>query len=227
MIAALILVPTLAAAAAFLIRSDVLRRRLLLFTAVAHTAMSLETWIRPPSPIMGGWLAEDELGRLFLTVTSVLFLASAVYGSAYLAQESDQGRVDFEEEFIFSNVREASFTACLLFFLAAMTLVTLSQHLGVLWVAVEATTLASAPLIYFHRHHRSLEATWKYLLICSVGIALALLGNLFLAVAAQGPREPSSSLLLSDLMQRGGQLHPLWLKGAFVLLLVGYGTKRG
>ncbi len=64
-----------------------------------------------------------------------------------------------------------------------MTLVVVSQHLGLLWVAVEATTLASAPLIYFHRHHRSLEATWKYLLICSVGIALALLGNFFLAVA--------------------------------------------
>ena len=73
------------------------------------------------------------------------------------------------------------FTGCLLLFLAAMTLVTLSQHFGLIWVAVEATTLASAPLIYFHRHHRSLEATWKYLLICSVGIALALLGNFFLA----------------------------------------------
>ena len=62
-----------------------------------------------------------------------------------------------------------------------MTLVTLSHNFGLLWVAVEATTLTSAPLIYFHRHHRSLEATWKYLLICSVGIALALLGTFFLA----------------------------------------------
>jgi len=227
MILALILVPSVAAAAAFFIRSDVLRRRLLFFTGVAHAGMSLETWIHQPSAILGGWLAGDDTGRLFLTMTSVLFLASAAYGSAYLAQESDQGRVDFEEGFIFSNAREASFTACLLFFLAAMTLVTLSQHLGLLWVAVEATTLASAPLIYFHRHHRSLEATWKYLLICSVGIALALLGNLFLAVAAQGPGETSSSLLLSDLMHRGGRLHLLWLKGAFVLFLVGYGTKTG
>ena len=75
----------------------------------------------------------------------------------------------------------------LLLFLAAMTLVTESQHFGLLWVAIEATTLASAPLIFFHRHHRSLEATWKYLLICSVGIALALLGNFFLAIAAVQP----------------------------------------
>lgn len=227
MIPALILVPSLAAVAALFIRSDTLRRRLLIATAMVHSAITLCTWIRPPSPMMGGWLAEDDAGRLFLSVTSVLFLACAVYGCAYLAHESEGGRIDFEEGFLFSNGREASFTACLLFFLAAMTLVALSQHLGLLWVAVEATTLASAPLIYLHRHHRSLEATWKYLLICSVGIALALLGNLFLAVAAQGPGQSSASLLLNDLLHAGPQMHVVWLKSAFILLLVGYGTKMG
>jgi len=82
---------------------------------------------------------------------------------------------------------EATFTGCALLFLAAMTLVTESQP-SACSGCVEATTLASAPLIYFHRHHRSLEATWKYLLICSVGIALALLGNFFVAVAAGATR---------------------------------------
>ncbi len=66
-------------------------------------------------------------------------------------------------------------------------------------MAVEATTLASAPLIYFHRHHRSLEATWKYLLICSVGIALALLGIFFLAVAATNPDGTTIPLMVQDL----------------------------
>ena len=65
-----------------------------------------------------------------------------------------------------------------------MTLVTWSHHLGLMWVAMEATTLASAPLIYFNHNARSLEATWKYLLICSVGIALALLGSFFLAYSS-------------------------------------------
>src|SRR5260370_9221057 len=108
-----------------------------------------------------------------------------------------------------------------------MTLVTLSQQLGLLWVAVEATTLASAPLIYFHRHHRSLEATWKYLLICSVGIALALLGIFFLAVAATSPGSAAVSLVLKDLLSDAPHLSLLWLKAAFVLMLVGYGTKMG
>jgi hydrogenase-4 component F len=92
---------------------------------------------------------------------------------------------------------------------------------------VEATTLASAPLIYFHRHHRSLEATWKYLLICSVGIALALLGNFFLAVAASGHGDGAVRLVLPDLVRRAGTLDAAWLKAAFLLFLVGYGTKMG
>ena len=94
-------------------------------------------------------------------------------------------------------------------------------------MAVEATTLASAPLIYFHRHHRSLEATWKYLLICSVGIALALLGNFFLAVAASFGPSGSGSLVLHELIAGAPGLHARWLKAAFLLLLVGYGTKMG
>jgi hydrogenase-4 component F len=98
--------------------------------------------------------------------------------------------------------------------------------MGVLWVAIESTTLCSAPLIYFHRHHRSLEAAWKYLMICSVGIALALLGNFFLAVAF-GSGGRSGSLSLAFLTGGGATPQLVWLKMAFVFLLVGYGTKMG
>src|SRR5205814_4686580 len=108
-----------------------------------------------------------------------------------------------------------------------MTLVTVSQGFGLLWVAIEATTLASAPLIYFHRHHRSLEATWKYLMVCSVGIALALLGNFFLAVAGSGPQASIPSLGVDALIAHARDLDPRWLRAAFLLLLVGYGTKMG
>jgi len=227
MIKLLVLIPALAGAAAFFIASDSLRRLLLVSAAIVHAALSVATWSVPPAAVLGGWLAEDALGRLFLTLTSLLFLASSFYAVAYLRGERSGQHSDFEEGFLFSNAREASFTGCLLLFLAAMTLVTLSRHLGLLWVAVEATTLASAPLIYFHRHHRSLEATWKYLLICSVGIALALLGIFFLAVAASNPGAAMGSLVLKDLVSDAPHLNPLWLKAAFVLMLVGYGTKMG
>src|SRR5216684_4424896 len=227
MILLLILIPTLAGAASFFILSDPLRRGLIVSTAIVQFALSVGTWLAPPAPALGGWLAEDALGRLFLTLTSLLFLASSFYAVAYLREEREQSHADSEEGFLFSNAREASFTGCLLLFLSAMTLVTLSQQLGLLWVAVEATTLASAPLIYFHRHHRSLEATWKYLLICSVGIALALLGIFFLAGAASNHDGTTIALMVNDLRTNARSLNAPWLKSAFVLLLVGYGTKMG
>jgi hydrogenase-4 component F len=200
---------------------------MLVAVAFAHAAVAGGTWASEPSPWWGGWLALDAPGRLFLSVTSALFLAAALYGVAALRRELPGEREDFEEGFLFDNAPEATFTACLLLFLAAMTLVTVSQSFVLLWVGIEATTLASAPLIYFHRHHRSLEAAWKYLLICSVGIALALLGNFFLAVAASGGRGAPVPLVLPDLLRAAGTLDVAWLKAAFLLFLVGYGTKMG
>jgi len=227
MITLLLLIPAVAGMAAFFIESDRIRRILLLSAASAHTALSLTAWIVVPAPALGGWLAEDALGKVIETLTSVLFLAASFYAVGYLREERGHPHSDFEEGFLFSNAREASFTGCLLLFLGAMTLVTVSQQLALLWVAVEATTLASAPLIYFHRHHRSLEATWKYLLICSVGIALALLGIFFLAVAATNPDGSAISLMVRDLRLNARHLNVPWFKAAFVLLLVGYGTKMG
>jgi len=226
-IAALLLVPVLASAVAFFLRANGPRRALLVVTAVAHSGLTAATWIRAPQPAWEGWLQLDALGGLVLSITSVLFLVSAVYSIGYLKREGRGARKDFEEGLLFDNAPEATFTACLLLFLAAMTLVTVSQPFGLLWMAVEATTLASAPLIYFHRHHRSLEATWKYLLICSVGIALALLGNFFLAVAASDRDGMPLPLVLSALIAGSPRLHVVWLKAAFLLFLVGYGTKTG
>jgi len=169
----------------------------------------------------------DKLGLLFLTITSVLFLACSFYTFGYLAGEARNKKQVFEEETIFTNAPEAIFCACIEAFLATMTLVTVSQHFGILWVAMEATTLASAPLIYFHRHHRSLEATWKYLLICSVGIALALLGNFFIVIADTKPAAEGTAIVLNALIQEGHNLNIQWLKAAFLFFLVGYGTKMG
>ncbi len=224
---ALLLLPTLSGVSAFFMRDDARRRIVLLLTAVVHASLVVATWVSPSAPLLDGWLLLDRLGQLILTVTSLLFLATAVYAVGYLGTEERDAHQDFEEGLLFTNAPEATFTACLLLFLAAMTLVTVSQRFGLLWVAIEATTLASAPLIYFHRHHRSLEATWKYLLICSVGIALALLGNFFLAVAASPPGGAPIPLVLDDLIHSASHLNAPWLKAAFLLFFVGYGTKMG
>ncbi len=225
MIPALWLVPAFSGLLAFFVRKHALRRLLLVTTAMIHALLTGAAWIYRPGPALNGWLHLDALGLLFLGITSLLFLAAAFYALGHLRTETAARRMDIEEGFLFDNAPEAVFTGCLLLFLAMMTLVTLSAHLGLLWVAVEATTLSSAPLIFYHRHHRSLEATWKYLLICSVGIALALMGNF--ALAAGFSEGATISLRLEDLLAQAASLNPNWLRAAFILMLVGYGTKMG
>jgi hydrogenase-4 component F len=95
-----------------------------------------------------------------------------------------------------------------------------------MWVAMEATTLVTASGIYFKHNPRSLEATWKYLLLCSVGIALALMGSFFLAYSALH-EHGGSTLLFDELVRQAPQLSLPWLHAAFILLFVGYGTKMG
>src|SRR5438445_4743759 len=227
MILSLLLVPIVAAVLAFLPSAAPVRRALLVLAAALHAGLSLATWVTPVSPEWHGMLALDAAGRLVLTVTSALFFLVALYVVGYLGREVKDERRDFEEGFLFTNAPEAVFVACLLFFLASMTLVSVSQHFGMTWVGIEATTLVSAPLIYFHLDHRSLDATWTYWMICSVGIGLALLGNFFLALAATRPLGGTTPLLLQTLVSEAVTLQTDWLRPAFILLLVGYGTKMG
>jgi hydrogenase-4 component F len=223
----LVAVPAMAGLLAFTMPWNTPRRALLAGTAVAHAALVTVTFARPPAPVLYGWIALDATSSLFLAITSFIFLITAFYAVGYLAREGRRTREQPDDELPFANYPEATFTGCCLMFLAAMTLVVVSQHWGLMWVAVEATTLASAPLIYFHRSPKSLEATWKYLVICSVGIALALLGNFFLAVAAQACPSGHLHLGIAEMETHARELNPSWLKGAFLLLLVGYGTKMG
>lgn len=201
-----------------------IRRGLLITGAISHSAMTAVLALsHRTAAAPGAWIGLDSAGLLFVSITSVLFLAVSIYTVGYLGRDSDGKVRDSVEGFLFSNEPEAIFIACLLLFLASMSLVCISRDMGLLWVAIEATTLVSAPLISFHSHHRSLEATWKYLLICSVGIALALLGNYFLAYAGHG----KTHLNLDTLIGSAGTLDHAWLKAAFLMLLVGYGTKMG
>ncbi|NCC52843.1 MAG: NADH dehydrogenase FAD-containing subunit, partial [Spartobacteria bacterium] len=214
----LILLPAMAGIAAFFIPAPRWSRRLLLTTAVCHPALLVPFWATGLPAANTDWFQLDGIGLLFLSIISLLFLAATVSATVYLPQQASTG----------GHMRESTFTGCLLFFLATMSFVCLCRDFGLLWIGVEATTLASAPLIFFHRNNRSLEATWKYLLICSVGIALALMGNLFLTVSAQYAlcgRE--ASLWIPHLMEIAPRLNGPWLKAAFVFLLIGYGTKMG
>ena len=231
MVTALLALPLIAGLAAFIIKDDTLRRKMLVSTAAGHSLLAAALFVArfyfpctAESAPPGTWFSLDSLGLIFMGITSFLFLGAAIYCVSYLALEKRDPGEEAEEGFIFNNAPEPVFTGCLLLFLAAMTAVAASRHLGILWAAVEATTLLSAPLIYFHRHKRSLEATWKYLLICSVGIALALMGNLFLGAAGL---KTDFGLNLDSLLGGAALLDRPLLKAAFLFLFVGYGTKMG
>jgi hydrogenase-4 component F len=207
-----ICVPLLLAALAAVIPSNRLRPWLLPVAGVAHAALTATVLARPALWTTAEWLVLDPLGALILLVVSTLFFFCAVYTVGYLHARAERpNRI---------------FCVCLMTFLGVASLVAWSHHLGLLWVAIEATTLVTAPLIFFNRTQRSIEATWKYMLVGSVGIALALLGTFFLAYAALHAGL-ETSLVLNDLLSHAPQLSKPWLHAAFVLLLVGYGTKMG
>jgi hydrogenase-4 component F len=209
---ALIVLPLLLAAIALAVPSNRWRPWLLPVTGCAHLALTAATLAHRTQVIAGPWLALDPPGRLVLMLVSVLFCCCSFYIVGYLRYRQER-----------SN---RVFCACLLAFLGLTSLVTCAHHLGLMWVAVEATALASAPLIYFNHTPHSIEATWKYLLVGSVGIALALLGSFFLAYSSLHQGQVSS-LTFEDLLHNAPYLSKPWLHAAFVLLLVGYGTKMG
>ena len=208
----LILLPLVAAAVALAWRDNRARPWLLPVAGVAHVALAWGLLFRPPPVKVDAWLAFDPVARAVLPAISLLFLVCAAYGVTYLRLRAErQNRV---------------FVAALLTLLGLMSLALQSQHLGLLWVAVEGATLATVPLLHFNSTPRAFEATWKYLLVGGTGIALSLLGSFFLGYAALNDNG-GGELTFAALAGQGAKLSRPWLLAAWVLLLTGYGTKMG
>ncbi|MBI3828156.1 MAG: hydrogenase [Planctomycetes bacterium] len=212
----LIVFPLSLAALAFACPSNRLRPWLLPLGALGYLGLAVTAIVQASAgAVIAGlddWLLLDALGKVVLGFLGTLYFLCSLYAPGYLQLRSER-----------SN---RVFCTSLFTMLAMMTIVTLSHHLGLMWVAMEATTLSTGPLLYFNRTSRSLEATWKYLLIGSVGIALALLGSFFLAYSSL-KSGLESTLLFDQLIRDAPRLSPPWLHAAFVLLFIGYGTKMG
>ena len=212
MLLALVVMPIVLGALALVVPWARVRAWLVPAGAVVHAALTAVVVISPPSPMFDRWMTLGELGRVIVAILSAQYLVCSFYVPGYLAARPERpNRV---------------FCACLIALGGTMSLVAVSHHLGLMWVGIETSTLVTAPLIYFHRTPRSLEATWKYLLIGSVGIAFALYGSFFLASAALH-NGLSTSLLFEDMVHDAARMSKPWLHAAFVILLIGYGTKIG
>jgi len=163
----------------------------------------------------------DPFNVFLVTLTAFVALTTAVFSRPYMRVEAEHGRVSAPRLRLYHSMYQL-FTATML---VALT----TNNLGLLWVAMEAATLSTVLLVTLYRTPASLEAGWKYFILCGVGIAQALFGTMLLYFAAERVlgAEGVTALLWTHLNAVKGQLEPTVLSLAFVFLLVGYGTKVG
>lgn len=194
-----------------------------LSAALISAQIPVVIWICAPA-LRGGTpptsFGADGVGAVFVILTTIISAAAMIQAALLLPAECRDGHGVTDRQF------------CLFYtlsglFILAMYGVLLAKNLGYMWIAMEATTLMSAPLVFFHRSRLSLEATWKYLLLCSVGIAFALFGTMLIFAASQSHGNPNGTLAVGELLARGKNLDPRLLRLGFIFCLLGYGTKAG
>jgi hydrogenase-4 component F len=167
-----------------------------------------------------GWWFADGLSAYIAVIVSGSAFVVAVYSTGYLRRQIRARKVNGRQLWLYYLLLQA--------FLFTMMLVVLSNNLGFLWIGSEATTLATAFLVAFYEREGSIEAAWKYVIICSVGIALALFGIILTYFSALHVVPASGNALnWSSLIQVAKSLDPGVLKLAFIFVLVGFGTKAG
>lgn len=187
---------------------------------VSELALIRQVLAHGPLTALWGLVYVDALSAFILLIITFIGLSCSLYTWAYLD--------DYVARGVIAPRRLSRFFFLFHVFLFAMIAATMANNLGVLWVAIEGTTLATTFLIAFFRKREGLEAGWKYLILCSVGIALALFGTVltyYSSIRVLG--DESEALNVTKLLEVAGQLDPHVLKLAFIFLLVGYGTKIG
>jgi hydrogenase-4 component F len=163
----------------------------------------------------------DSFNVFLVALTAFVGFTTAVFSRPYMRIEEHHGRVNSRRLRLYHSMYQL--------FMAAMLVALLTNNMGILWVAMEAATLSTVLLVSLYRTRASLEAAWKYFILCGVGIAQALFGTILLYFAAEQHlgRQGMSALLWTHLNTVKGHLEPRVLGLAFVFLLVGYGTKVG
>jgi hydrogenase-4 component F len=215
MITLVLMLPLILGLVAFAMKNRFVNRIALLGSASLFLVVAVMKLFGVDWPWQPGWMLQyfqfDGIGFYFFVVMALVFAGVAVYSLFYFKEHNLAAR------------QESIYVVEILFFAVAMSGVILSTHLALLWVFVEATTLTSALLIYFEKRKSSLEATWKYIYICSIGIALAFVGIILLSIGSKS----IGSLFFSDLYEHAAQINPFWLKVSFAFIFVGLGTKIG
>ncbi len=162
----------------------------------------------------------DSFSAVILFVTSVIGFLVALYSTGYINEEFRRNIVNINKTRVYFSLLHA--------FILTMLLTITTQNMGLMWISIEATTLASAFLVGFYNHKKSIEAAWKYIIICSVGIAFALLGIILLYYSSvQSMGKTVEGINWQFLYENAASLKGSILKISFMFILVGFGTKVG
>ena len=220
----LVLFPALLAGVSCLLRSSRAVLRLgaagTLLTSAVAAAAALPVFRAGPISAARGLLRLDALSAYHLAVMMLIFSLSALYAVGYFQFEIARSAFDRRTARRYGALWFGS--------LAAMLLTLLSDNLGLMWVGIEATTILTAFLVCLSPSTASLEAMWKYLLMCSVGVAIAFAGVLLIAAAAgRAGLHGSDALSWTAARAAAPSLSPALLKAGFIFLVVGYGAKAG
>jgi hydrogenase-4 component F len=195
-------------------------------SAWINVAASLLTFLAAASlfvvtrPAAGDYLHVDDLNIVFIVLNTFVGLTAAVFSAGYIGHELETGRVTAASLRFYHAMYQVM--------MFGMNLALVSNNIGLMWVAVELATLSTVLMVGLYRTHEALEAAWKYFILGSVGIALALFGTILIYMAAQPVLgEGLPSMVWTGLIGSASQLDPHMLNVAFVFLIVGYGTKVG
>jgi hydrogenase-4 component F len=191
-----------------------------LATLGAAALLTASVIAKGPKTAMEEQFFVDPFNVFLVTLTAFVGFTTALFSRPYMRIEQDHGRLNSARLRLYHSMYQ--------FFSFTMLLCLLSNNVGIMWVALEGATLSTVLLVSLYRTPASIEAAWKYFILCSVGIAQALFGVILLYFAAEKVLGPGGTALLwTHLFEVRGQLEPTVLSLAFVFLLVGFGTKVG
>jgi hydrogenase-4 component F len=231
-LAALLLVPLAGGLLSYLGRRRAVFEALHLACAAAVLALAVilagQVSAKGPVSLWNGLLYADHLSALVILLTASVTLPCAVYAVGYLRRDESNGALPGDEDGGALPMLRRYYALTPLF-LFSMILVALANNLGVMWVAIEATTLTSVFLVAFYGKATSLEAAWKYAIIGGVGLSMALFGTVltYYSGHALAGADTLAGLNWSFLAEHAAHLDRTTMRLAFILALLGYGTKAG
>ena len=215
---AVLVTPALAAIVLAILPGYWLSARLNVLATLVTFLAAASLMFGRPQP--GPYLLVDDLNNLFIVLTTFVGFTTSVFSASYISHELEIGRLTPT----FLRFYHAMYQVLMF----AMNLALVANNIGVLWVAIEIATLTTVLMVGIYRTHEAIEAAWKYFILGSVGIALALFGTILVYMAARPViSEGLDAMVWTKLVAHAGAFDPALLNIAFVFLLLGYGTKVG